>query len=74
MVRHGVDVIHFRDLVVRWDNKGKDTNHPCKFYHFWKSVKFEDRWLETFPERFRQKIRERWWWVNGIRFLELVPE
>ncbi len=46
----------------------------CKHYSCWRSLKLSDKWLSDFRRHLRPQIYERWFSVNGFRFLDLPPE
>ena len=46
----------------------------CKHYPCWRSLKLTDKWLNNYPSHLRPRIYERWFSINGFRFLDLPPE
>ncbi len=46
----------------------------CKHFSCWRSLKLTDKWLNDFPRHLRPRIYERWFSINGFRFLDLPPE
>ena len=46
----------------------------CKHYSCWKGLKLTDKWLNSFPKHLHSQMYERWFSVNGFRFLDLPPE
>jgi len=76
MIRHGTESQSLESYISSWASAAA-TNGPdgfCKHYHFWKSIKVTEKWLETIPKHLHQRVHERWWMVNGFRFLELPSE
>lgn len=74
VVRRGNHSSSFRNFIAAWASKGTVAHHPCKHYDFWKSIKIDDRWLDSIPKHLHQQFRDRWWAVNGFRFLDLPFE
>ena len=74
MVRQRNTSISLDKFITSWTSTRDDSDGFCKQYHFWKSVSIDDQRLKDIPEHLRQQIHERWWAVNGFRFLELPFE
>jgi len=74
MVRQGTQSVSLERFVSSWANTDREIEGPCKDYTFWKSVKVSDRWVKAFPKDLQQLIHERWWAINGFRFLDLPFE
>lgn len=76
MVRCGTQSQSLESYLASWAlraaNNGPDGF--CKHYRFWKSIKVTEEWLGTIPTHLHQRVHERWWMVNGFRFLELPFE
>ena len=75
MIRERNMSISLEKYIASWrDAKEDDSTGFCKHYQFWKSISVDDNLLKTVPEHLRQQIHERWWAVNGFRFLDLPFE
>lgn len=76
MVRCGTQSQSLESFIASWartaTNNGPDGF--CKHYCFWKSIKITQEWLGTIPTHLHQRVHDRWWMVNGFRFLELPTE
>lgn len=74
MVQKGIHSVTLLELLETFEPK--TWSGPCKNYDFWKSLQISDEsfhQLET-PSHLREAIYQRWWAVNGFRFLELPAE
>ena len=76
MVRHGQRSEPLRSFLQSFGiSKNEAHIHSlCKHPSCWRSLKLTDKWLDTFPNHLRTQIYEKWFSVNGFRFLDLPPE
>ena len=74
MVRQGIRTFTLDKYISSWSRATEKLQGPCKHYAFWKSVMVDEQWLKTIPKDLHQQLQERWWAVNGFRFLDLPFE
>ena len=76
MVRHGQTCEPLQTFLQTFGVSKHEAGEQdlCKHYPCWKSLKLTDKWLSDFPRHLRPRIYERWFSINGFRFLDLPPE
>ena len=76
MVRHGQTSEPLKTFLQSFGvRKHEAGEHDlCRHYSCWKSLKLTDKWLSDFPRQLRPRIYERWFSLNGFRFLDLPAE
>lgn len=78
MVRSGLQNRCLESFISSWGSATviavSGPNGFCKHYRFWRSIMVNEKWLETIPKHLHQPINERWWMVNGFRYLGLPFE
>lgn len=74
MVQKGIRSLTLIEFLKTFELKS--WSGPCKHYEFWKSLQPDDKALRRFkiPEHLNRAIHERWWAINGFRFLDLPAE
>lgn len=76
MVRHGQISETLTDLLQSFGVE-KGNAKECDFCdHFscWRALDLCDGYLAQFPKQLRDLIYQKWWNINGFRFLELPAE
>lgn len=74
MVRKGIHSLSLIEFLKTFEIK--TWSGLCKDYDFWKSAQISDefyRQLEI-PSHLREAVWQKWWAVNGFKFLELPAE
>ena len=76
MVRHGQKSEPLRVFLQSFGVPKNEAGEYdlCKHFSCWRSLKLTDKWLNEFPRHLRPRIYERWFSINGFRFLDLPPE
>ncbi len=76
MVRHGHRSETLTSFLQSFGVAKEDAKECdlCDHFSCWKALKMTDKYLNDFPEHLRDRVYEKWWKINGFRFLELPPE